>query len=481
MGARMAEEPVCDACGIMPFVNTAKSDKEWELPFLMRVGLKIRSVLQGVECYWLSILPIPAGRHGGPRQKLDPEQAQILIHPVTEEEIKKGFCCGCYGILSSGHILRQINHSVLALIPKSKDSDRVEDYRPLLAAMLLQSYIQNYCLEVAPALTSLLTQPAAYFNRKMIDNIIYCGALKARRPYLDCIDYGKAKSLWRMLRPATNMVAASRLTIAQFSPLMDKISDYISAWTGASLSYAGRTELIRSVLQGVECYWLSILPIPAGVRKKITQRCRNFLWSGRATINKKPLVDWKEVTLPRHEKGLGIRNSKAWNKALISKTLWDIQAKKDSLWVQWIHYVYMSRISFWEYKNKHEDSPLLKQIIALRDEIIEVEGSMQNAIICLTKWAPDGYLRSSFAYEFFRPKRAKNTWSKLVWHRAITPKYSFILWLGLKDCLLTRDKLHDFLLKIWPARYAWPKMKTLITYFSAVELGNRFGKQSKDG
>ncbi|GFY91584.1 hypothetical protein Acr_07g0017800 [Actinidia rufa] len=132
-------------------------------------------------------------------------------------------------------------------------------------------------------------------------------------------------------------VAASRLTIAQFSPLIDKISDCISAWAGASLSYAGRTELIKSVLQGVECYWLSILPIPVGVRTKIIHLCRNFLWSGKATINKKPLVAWKDVCLPKHEGGLGIRNTKAWNKALICKTLWDIQAKKDSLWVQWIH------------------------------------------------------------------------------------------------------------------------------------------------
>ena len=55
-------------------------------------------------------------------------------------------------------------------------------------------------------------------------------------------------------------VANSRLSIAQFSPLIDKISGYISAWTGANLSYAGKTKLVKSVLQGVECFWLSIPP-----------------------------------------------------------------------------------------------------------------------------------------------------------------------------------------------------------------------------
>ncbi|GFS40753.1 hypothetical protein Acr_00g0070330 [Actinidia rufa] len=106
-------------------------------------------------------------------------------------------------------------------------------------------------------------------------------------------------------------MANSKLSIAQFSPLIDKISGYISAWAGANLSYAGKTELKKLVLQGVECFWLSLLPIPVGVRAKIDQLCRNFLWSGKCNANKRPLVFWKEITLPKIEGGLVIRNSKA--------------------------------------------------------------------------------------------------------------------------------------------------------------------------
>ncbi|GFY92965.1 hypothetical protein Acr_08g0013610 [Actinidia rufa] len=174
-------------------------------------------------------------------------------------------------------------------------------------------------------------------------------------------------------------VADSRLSIAQYSPMIDKVSGYISAWAGANLSYAGRLELIKSVLQGVECFWLSILPTPAGVQAKIIQLCRNFLWSGKCSENKRPLVAWKDITLPKIEGGLGIRNSKAWNKALLSKTMWDIQSKKDPLWVQWVHHIYMKHTNFWDYQIKHEDSPLIKQVIALRDEITVAEQSQQAA------------------------------------------------------------------------------------------------------
>ncbi|XP_057489421.1 uncharacterized protein LOC130775286 [Actinidia eriantha] len=239
-------------------------------------------------------------------------------------------------------------------------------------------------------------------------------------------------------------IANARLTISQFSPLLDKISGYISSWSGANLSYAGRTKLEKSVLQGVECFWLSILPIPAGVRSKVIQLCRNFLWSGNCNSNKKPLVAWNEVTLPKSEGGLGIRNIKIWNKALLSKTLWDIHAKKDSLWVQWVHHIYMKSSTFWNYTAKHTDSPLIKQVIALRDEIIASEGSVDGAIQRVNQWATNDEIKSKLAYDYFRQKKPKLAWPKMVWHKFITPKHSFMLWLGLKERLLTKDKLQGF-------------------------------------
>ena len=80
-------------------------------------------------------------------------------------------------------------------------------------------------------------------------------------------------------------VAASKLTIEQFNPLIATVSEYISAWAGASLSYAGRSELIRSVLQGVECFWLSILPIPVGVGK-------NYLSMQEFSLARSPKSRW---------------------------------------------------------------------------------------------------------------------------------------------------------------------------------------------
>ncbi|XP_022856163.1 uncharacterized protein LOC111377318 [Olea europaea var. sylvestris] len=71
---------------------------------------------------------------------------------------------------------------------------------------------------------------------------------------------------------------------------------------------------------------------------KIISLCRNFLWG-----SKKSLVAWNQICLPKHEEGLGFRNIKSWNVALLSKTLWNIHSRKDTLWIKWIN----QRLHYW--------------------------------------------------------------------------------------------------------------------------------------
>ena len=61
-------------------------------------------------------------------------------------------------------------------------------------------------------------------------------------------------------------------------------------------------------------------------------------------------------------------------------------------------------LNFWAYRVKHEDSPLIKQIIALRDDIIASEGTEQAAIQKLNQWSINGELQSKLAYDHFRPR-----------------------------------------------------------------------------
>lgn len=157
-------------------------------------------------------------------------------------------------------------------------------------------------------------------------------------------------------------MASSKLNMADYSPLLDALSMKINSWPKQTLSYAGKLELIKSVLQGTQCFWLSAIPFPAGVISRIYALCRNFFWS-----SKHAAISWKLICLPRESGGLGLRNLKLWNKALLCKLLWKIQSKKDSLWIKWIHHFYFNDI--WSYTPRRDDSTLIKALIQLRNEL----------------------------------------------------------------------------------------------------------------
>ncbi|GFP82681.1 putative ribonuclease h protein at1g65750 [Phtheirospermum japonicum] len=228
-----------------------------------------------------------------------------------------------------------------------------------------------------------------------------------------------------------------KLRPMHYAPFIDKIASYINAWTTSSLSYAGRAELIRSVLQGVECFCLSIFPLPAGVIDRITKLCRNFLWN-----SKNAPVAWDDVCLPKAEGGLGFRGIKAWNEALLTKALWNIHNKKDTLWVRWVHNIYLKNCTLWQWTMSREDSPSLKCLLRIRDKICTREGTVEAAVQRIQSWDNGNGLSIAMAYDYFRDSRTKNHWAADVWNACVTPKHAFTFWIGIKQRLLTRDRLH---------------------------------------
>ena len=135
-------------------------------------------------------------------------------------------------------------------------------------------------------------------------------------------------------------------------------------------------------------------------REKNSESMQKILMGRQMQCVQTTAYSLERNTLPKIERGLSFRNPKAWNKALLSKILSDIQSKKDSLWVHWVHQFYLKCKSFWAYKIKHEDSPLIKQIIALRDIASE---EMEHATIQRI----NGEMQSKLAYDHFRPRGIK--------------------------------------------------------------------------
>ncbi|KAK4384053.1 hypothetical protein Sango_3096500 [Sesamum angolense] len=116
------------------------------------------------------------------------------------------------------------------------------------------------------------------------------------------------------------------LSFADCQPLLQKIDSRIKGWEGVQLSFAGRVQLIKSVLISFEVYWATTFILPKGIINEMLKRLRTFLWNGTSSSGY-PKVAWEAVCRPIEEGGLGIKDILALNRALMSKHLWQSSNK----------------------------------------------------------------------------------------------------------------------------------------------------------
>ncbi|KAL0291209.1 UNVERIFIED_CONTAM: hypothetical protein Sradi_7031800 [Sesamum radiatum] len=187
----------------------------------------------------------------------------------------------------------------------------------------------------------------------------------------------------------------SKLSRADCAPLILKIEARIAGWNQLKLTYAGRTQLIKSVLSSIHQYWCSVFILPKGVIKTIEAKIRNFLWRG-GTESGGYKVAWEQVCKPTLHGGLGIRNIQTMNNALMGKHLWQILTKKhDSIWVSWISRYKLRHGTLWAANDK-EGSWTWKKLLKLRHQLIKGiqfrVGDGTEFKLWLDPWHPDGAL-----------------------------------------------------------------------------------------
>ena len=140
---------------------------------------------------------------------------------------------------------------------------------------------------------------------------------------------------------------SSRLSHRHCTPLVERIISRINLWTSASLTYAGRLQLIKSTLFSIQVYWSSLFILPSSIIKRVEGILAAFLWKGTSLTPTGAKVAWASLCYPKIEGGLGIKRIKDWNKAAILKLVWRILTESSSFWVAWIHSILLRGRCFW--------------------------------------------------------------------------------------------------------------------------------------
>ena len=159
----------------------------------------------------------------------------------------------------------------------------------------------------------------------------------------------------------------SKLSLADCQPLLEKLKSRISSWTNRFLSYAGRLQLIKSVIHSIQAYWSAHFILPASAIIDMNSSMSRFLWKGPSMGKSGAKVAWSKICLPYAEGGLAIKNLEDWNKAQILSHLWQIiYPASSSFWAKWVRVVHLKNKYFWIMPIPLDCSWIWRKVLKLR-------------------------------------------------------------------------------------------------------------------
>lgn len=147
---------------------------------------------------------------------------------------------------------------------------------------------------------------------------------------------------------------------------------------------------------------------------------------------------WRNACKPHVEGGLNIKEAFAWNRTLMCKWMYKLITRK-GIWATWATNRYVNQSSFWLVSAKQTDSCAWKNLLSVRDQLVNRVGSPLNAFNMLKTWIHNDQFSSLRAYNFWRSKGEIKHWHKVIWDSAIIPKHAVISNLAVQNALPTLD------------------------------------------
>ncbi|GKV36107.1 hypothetical protein SLEP1_g44275 [Rubroshorea leprosula] len=127
-------------------------------------------------------------------------------------------------------------------------------------------------------------------------------------------------------------IGGNHRKLAMWQPLVNSFKKKLASWKGWDLSMGGRITLINSVLSSLLVFQMSAYLLPKGILYSLDKIRRNFLWGGEGEGKKINWVSWERVCISKEEGGLGVKDLKKFNVALMGKWLSRLANMEEGLW-----------------------------------------------------------------------------------------------------------------------------------------------------
>lgn len=176
--------------------------------------------------------------------------------------------------------------------------------------------------------------------------------------------------------------------------IKSRIVNRIHTWSHRFLSKAGKEILLKSVIQAIPSFAMSVFLLPVVLVKEIERVMNGFWWGGENRVSKGiRWKSWEHLCVPKKWGGLGFRKLREFNMAMLSKQAWRLVQHPTSLVARVYKAKYYPNASFLEAKKGSNPSFIWTSIMETQETIRSCSrwrvGDGNSIHIWKDRWLPD--------------------------------------------------------------------------------------------
>ncbi|KAM6593604.1 hypothetical protein CsatA_001307 [Cannabis sativa] len=127
-----------------------------------------------------------------------------------------------------------------------------------------------------------------------------------------------------------NIIGRNKNVVLGF--IKNKVIARINSWDGKFLSRAGKEILLKTVIQSLPTYAMSVFLLPISTCNEIEKLMASFWWKTNSSKGRGIIwMSWDRLATPKEEGGMGFRHLHDFNLAMLPKQGWQLLCKPDSL------------------------------------------------------------------------------------------------------------------------------------------------------